>query len=265
MKTEVFEALREIVYDNSGILLREGKESMVSSRIAQRLRALKLSDESAYLDYLRADLATELVQLLDVISTNVTNFFREPEHFDSVAQHLSETLAGGQSRLRLWSAASSTGEEPYSLSMTVLDVVEKHKKPVDVKILATDISTRVLETASNGFYEASKIDPIPDKYKQRYMEVEGEGYRATPKLREQLVFKRLNLSKPPFPMKGPMDVVMCRNVMIYFDEALRAAIVTDCHRLLRPGGLLVVGKSESIVNANEQYSRVAPSVYRKRE
>ena len=264
MNTKAFEGIREIVYEQSGILLADGKQSMVAARISRRLRDLRLKDELAYLDHLRADLGTEIVQLLDAISTNVTHFFREAEHFDLIAAHLEDRIKGGARRLRLWSAASSTGEEPYSLAMTVEEVLSKHERSVDARILATDISTRVLNKARAGRYEASKLDGIPAVYRRRHMIGDGEDYRVADHISNRVLFKRLNLSRQPFPMKGPLDVIMCRNVMIYFDDDLRGAIAEECRRLLSPGGLLVLGKSESLVGNRECFERAGPSTYRKK-
>lgn len=266
MQAGVFKAIQEIVYDSSGILLKEGKQSMVSSRITRRLRALDIADERAYLEYLRSEPETELVHLLDVISTNVTHFFREPEHFEQAGAWLSQLLAGGQRRLRLWSAASSTGEEPYSLAMTLAEAVRRSWRGAgqpDVRILATDISTTVLATAEAGRYPVDKLGGIPDELRKRYLRREGDACRVDQAVRALLLFKRLNLSTPPYPMRGPLDLVMCRNVMIYFDAELRQRIVEDCHRLLRPGGYLFVGKSESLSGTTAGFERAGPSVYRK--
>ena len=268
MNQDAFEELRSIVYDQSGIRIQDGKETMVAARLAQRLRKLNLKDEEAYLSYLRGDLEREIVELLDVISTNVTHFFRESDHFDYVAGFMKAWLDEGQERFRFWSAASSTGEEPYSLAMTIDELMSKHGRPLDVRILATDISTRVLGLAENGVFASSKLDDVPQRVRSRYFEsVEGSDgeLRAKKCLRDLILFKRVNLSKPPFPMKGPMDVIFCRNVMIYFDNPVRTRLTAEFHKLLRPGGYLIVGKSESLVNHKELFERGGPSIYRKGE
>jgi chemotaxis protein methyltransferase CheR len=268
MQQHEFSELREIVYAQSGIRIADGKEAMVLARLNQRLRALQLADVGAYLGHLKSDLDGEIVALLDVISTNVTGFYREPEHFEILARALDERLAGGARRVRVWCAASSTGEEPYTLAMTVREAIRRAGVDADARILATDISTRVLEQAERGEFAAGKVQPIPGDLRRRYFrerkEPGGVRYRAEDGLRGMLRFRRLNLSKPPFPLRGPLDAVFCRNVMIYFDTPVRRALVDEFLRLLRPGGLLVVGKSESLIGLADGLDRVGPSVYRSR-
>lgn len=266
MKSSVFKALCSLVYDESGIRIKEGKQLMVSARLGARLRALELDDEEDYLAYLREHLDEELVQLLDVISTNVTHFFREAEHFDFLRKHLEQRLIARAERLRIWCAASSTGEEPYSLAMTVADTLATCGRAVDARILATDISTRVLEVAGRGEYPAEALEPVTKAQRLRHFEAvkteEGPRLRARPALRSMLVFRRLNLAEPPFRMKGPFDAIFCRNVMIYFDDAVRDPLIDEFRRLLAPDGLLVVGKSESLTRRNDWLERIGPSVYR---
>lgn len=269
MKARVFQAISDLVYRESGIQLKEGKETMVAARISHRLKALSLDSEEAYLDYLQRESASEIVQLLDVISTNVTHFFRESEHFTFVDQHITQRIEEGQTRIRLWSAASSTGEEPYTLAMTAAESVERSRAKVDLRILATDISTRVLDIAKRGTYPEAKTRNIPKPLLTRYMRRRTENgeavYQVSDELRELILYRRLNLSAPPFPMRGPLDLVMCRNVMIYFDDRVRDGIVSECRRLLRPGGLLIVGKSESLRAGTPGFERIGPCVFRKQE
>ena len=267
MKAKEFSELQDLVYRYSGIKLVDGKDAMVSARLAQRLRALGLETIEAYLDYLRANEKDELVQLLNVISTNVTHFYREGKHFEELALALDGWIASGQRRVRVWCAASSTGEEPYTLAITVLEAARRHGVELDARILATDISTRVLNQASEGRYLASKVDPIPKDQLERYFQKVSGGagedeYQVRDSLRRLVTFKRLNLSKPPFPMRGPHDAIFCRNVMIYFDDAVRTPLVHEFRRLLKPGGLLAVGMSETLVDCVDKFDRVSPSCYR---
>jgi len=264
MDRRIFKAFRDLVYDRSGIALRNGKESLVSARVGKRLRALGLSEPREYLKRLREDESgEEIVQLLDVISTNVTNFFREADHFDFLAERLREWHDTGQRKFRIWSAASSTGEEPYTIAMTMLDTLPE-KEP-DAKIMATDISTRVLRQCMQGVYREDKVEPIPRAMRARYFEKHKDSdqvtYSARDILRQHVTFRRLNLSKPPFPMKGPLDVVFCRNVMIYFDNTVRAGLLQEIHRLLKPGGFLMVGHSESLTGMMCRMKSVRPSIY----
>ena len=164
--------------------------------------------------------------------------------------------------MRFWSAACSTGEEPYSMAMTILEALDGFH---DSRILATDISTRVLEKAQHGLYEETKIKQISDTYVERYFDrisvSNGTSYMVKPVLRNMIAFRRLNLSTPPFPMRGPLDIVFCRNVMIYFDNHVRQRLLKEIGRLLKPRGYLMVGHSESLTGLIEGFKAVQPSIY----
>jgi chemotaxis protein methyltransferase CheR len=208
----------------------------------------------------------EIINLLDVISTNVTSFFREIEHFDLTEKFVGEWLAAGQRRFRFWSAASSSGEEPYSLAMKLCEIFGNTK--VDAKILGTDISTRVLQLCMQGVYDKQRLMTVPEEWLAKYFtrEISPEGeeqWRARPILQNMISFRRANLSTPPFPIKGPMDLVFCRNVMIYFDKEVRTRLVSEIFRVLRPGGYLFVGHSESLTSLQTEFKLVRPSVYMK--
>lgn len=262
MKPAVFEELCSIVYAESGIRLGESKRNMVSARLSRRLRSLGLDDEVAYLEYLQQNLADEAVELLNAISTNVTHFFRDEQHFDFFGAKLREWKAGGQRRFRVWCAASSTGEEPYSLLMTMAEALGTGKES-DYRLLASDICTDVLEHASNATYSVDKLNGVSNAQRSRYMDIDRAGQVAVmkPELRERAVFSRINLAKPPFQMKGPLDFIFCRNVMIYFDDPVRLQLVREFRRLLRPDGFIVVSSSESFSSKEFAVDRVAPSIY----
>lgn len=265
MDKRTFEAFRKIVYDASGISLSDNKEALVSARVGKRLRALGMSDYKEYLDFLVGDKnGEEIVQFLDVISTNVTSFFRENAHFDVLTKLVQQWSAEGQRRFRFWSAACSTGEEPYSMAMTIQEALGKNT--ADVKILATDISTRVLDQCIAGRYDKQRVETVPAKLRPIYFEVERTNsalttYVIKPALKRLIVFKRINLSTPPFPMQGPMDVIFCRNVMIYFDNIVRQRLVDEMTRLLKPGGYLMLGHSESLTGLESDLRVVSPTVY----
>lgn len=264
MDKKTFDAFRAFIYQASGISLGANKEALVCARVSKRMRACGIDDYAGYLDYVMADNSGgEMVQLLDVISTNVTSFFREPEHYDFVQEVMRKWLDGGQRRFRFWSAASSTGEEPYSLAMTLLETAAG--QAVDMKILATDISTRVLEAASAGLYAKEKLKTAPPALRARYFEPratpEGQMFAVKRQLRDMIVFKRLNLSTPPFPMKGPLDLVFCCNVMIYFDNTVRRKLLDEIYRLLKPGGFLIVGHAESLTGMVSRFQMHRPSIY----
>ena len=264
LDSKSYDEFRALVYDVSGINLGKGKEALVSSRIGKRMRVAGLDDFKSYLKMVKQDPdGEEMVHLLDAISTNVTSFFRESVHFDLIAELFDGWLKKGQRRFRFWSAACSTGEEPYTLAMTLAEVLAG--KDVDLKILATDISTKVLDQAARGEYPESKLDGVSAALRGKYFErggARGEyNYRVREDLRRWVVFRRFNLSTPPFPMQGPMDVVLCRNVMIYFDNQVRQGLLSEIHRMLKPGGYLMVGHSESLNGITAEFETVHPSVY----
>jgi chemotaxis protein methyltransferase CheR len=231
--------------------------------VGKRMRALGLDDERRYLDYLEADrTGEELVQFLDVISTNHTSFFREPDHFDLLRTLVDEWRRTGLRRLRIWCAASSTGEEPYSIVMTVLDVLQD--PDIDFKVLATDISTRALTDARQGVYSIDKLTAIPRPFLERYFQRDdgaSEIYRVRDEVKQHVVFRRLNLAQPPFPMRGPLDIVFCRNVLIYFDLPVRQRLLTAISALLRPEGWLFLGHTETLTGITSGFRMARPSVF----
>lgn len=261
----LFRRFRDVAYSQAGIALKDGKETLVESRIGKRLTALGLPDAEAYADFLEAHAEDEVVQFLDVISTNFTSFYREPDHFELLTEHATQWLEAGQQKVRVWCAASSTGEEPYTLLMTLDQVLGGQ---VDWKILATDISTRVLDAARKGAFPEERLAGVPSHLKHHYFErIKRPGvpdeWQIRASYREHVTFGRLNLSHVPYPLSGPLDAVFCRNVMIYFDAATRQTVVTQAERLLRPGGLLVIGHAETLNGLNTRLQIVRPSVFRK--
>ncbi|MFP4501511.1 MAG: CheR family methyltransferase [Candidatus Hydrogenedentota bacterium] len=266
MEQATFEEYRALIYQKSGIALASGKEALVSSRVAKRMRQLLMDDHRAYLRYLKEDTTgEEIIHLLDAISTNVTSFYRESAHFEILASLLAEWHREGQRRFRIWCAAASSGEEPYTIAMTLLEALGGNG--VDMRILATDISTRALASAMEGVYGEERVKAIPKPLLSRYFDKGGArdaiSYSARQPLRNLLLFRRLNLSEPPFPMRGPLDVVFCRNVMIYFDNRVRGRLLDEAYRLLKPGGYLFVGHAESLTGMVSSFKLVRPSVYRK--
>ncbi len=261
-----------MIYDLAGIRLADKKISLVKARIAKRIRALNLKNEKEYLDYISSSAhQEELVQLIDVISTNVTHFFRENGHFEFLKSEFSKWIAGGQKRFRIWSAGCSSGQEPYTIAMVLLDTLNTskvHAMGIDLKILATDISTQILQKAKAGVYPENKMGEIPPRFKNLFFNVErshGEKvYTVKNNIKSIIKFGRLNLSKTPFPMKGPMDIIFCRNTMIYFDNSVRSRLVSDFYRLLKPDGYLMVGHSESLTGFNTNLIAIRPSVYIKK-
>lgn len=267
MERDVFQRLCAIALDEAGIQLCEGKEALVAARVGRRLRALGLTDPRAYLRYLEQHRADELVPFLDAISTNYTRFFREGEHFVELARWIQGGRLVEGAEFRLWCAAAATGEEPYSLAITLREALGAHG--AGFRILATDISTAALNKALGGRYPLRAIEPLSPAQRAEYLEREapaGEAdqlYRVKPFLRDQIVYRRLNLATPPFPMKGPFDAVFCRNVIIYLSAQVRQRLLGEIERLLRPGGLLFTGHSESLAGFTTGLRMVRPSIYRK--
>lgn len=266
MDESVFRRFVDLIYNESGITLRKGKEALLMARIHHRMRALHLESYEDYLNYVLTDQDPyEKINLLNVISTNVTSFFREGEHFEMLAKVLPKIAEAGINDIRIWSAACSTGEEPYSISMVAQEVLQSTN--VQYKVLATDISTRVIEKAQRAQYSSDDVAKVPVAYRERYlgryMKKVDKNWEIAEAVKKNVVFARINLSQTPYPMKGPFDIIFCRNVMIYFDAQVRSKLINEMVRLLRPGGLALVGHSETLTDLKNSLIAIKPSVYRK--
>jgi chemotaxis protein methyltransferase CheR len=249
MSKKQFQRITGLVYQHSGIHLHEGKEILLSARLAKRLRATGIVLVEEYLKVLERD-PQEMIAFLDAISTNHTSFFRESHHF----AYLQEKHA------HIWCAASSSGEEPYSMA---IHCREKGYTPL---ILATDLSTRVLATAAAGIYPMEKAKDIPSHLLRKYFQKgcgSFEGHiRVREEIRKMVSFKRINLLEDP-PPSQTFDVIFCRNVLIYFDKAAKEKVLNKLNQVLKQKGYLVVGGAESLSSLKHSYSYVKPSVYRK--
>ena len=266
MSVEDLAVFQKILYDKSGIVLSDNKRALVESRVNQRLRVHGMTDYHQYLEFLGKDkTGEELVHLIDVISTNITKFFREEDHFELLNKVVIEWAESGLTRLRFWSAACSTGEEPYTMAMTLHPHMVKYG--LDLKILATDISTRVLAHAQTGSYTEDRLANVPDDLQSRYFtRQDGKqdcDYLVSNELKNMVMFRRLNFTVFPYPIKGIFDVIFCRNAMIYFDRGLRQRMVREFAKLLRPGGLLMVGHAETLIGMESEYCTIKPSVYQR--
>jgi chemotaxis protein methyltransferase CheR len=269
VQATLFQRFRQLAYDKAGIALKEGKEALVTARVTKRVRALQLDGAADYLRYLESeDDGEELQRFLDVISTHFTSFFREADHFRELEKALRARMAEGQRRFRLWSAAASSGEEPWSMAMTVAALPGTER--LDWKILATDIAGETLAQAACGHYPADRVAPVPEPLVQRFLVrladpagIEADRFAVADALRSRVVFGKLNLVQPPFPMKGPLDVIFCRNVFIYFDQPTRQRVVEAMEALLRPGGLFIVGHTETLNGIRTHLRMARPSVFRK--
>ncbi len=263
MSPAQFEKFCDKVYELCGINLKKGKEELVHSRLQKRLNALKLTSYEQYFKYLDNDRnSLETVWMIDVITTNKTSFFREHQHFDFMRERILPDLR--KKSLRIWSSACSSGEEPYSIAILLAESLP-NLKGFDARILATDISTKVLATAKQGIYSTDILEPVPTEWKKKYFvkaEQSGNKWQVVPELRRIISFARLNLMEK-FPMRGPFDVIFCRNVMIYFDKPTQDHLVRRFYNLLAPGGYLFVGHSESLTRANHNFNCLQPAIYQK--
>jgi len=262
----LFRKFCRIAHEQAGIHLKEGKEALVSARVSKRVRKLGLPNIRSYLKYLEADTTgEEVVHYIDVITTNFTRFFREPEHFEDLKRFVARKSQAGQNQFKLWCTAASTGEEPYSIAMALKDLVDAFG--IEFRILATDISTKVLGVAREALYPEKCVSEISmrDRHKfflkERGPDMKDTWWRVRPEVQARVVFDRVNLAQPPFPMKGPFDVIFCRNVMIYLDQEIRSNLVIEMERLLRPGGLLMVGHAETLTGIRSGLRLIRPSVY----
>lgn len=251
-----FQAFQHLIYTETGISLNESKRCLVCARLSKRLRALGLASYLDYYDFLlrRDTNGQELQQMVNCITTNKTDFFREPHHFRFLTSTVFPELvrranSGAARRLRIWSSASSRGHEPYSIAMTVREFAP-FDQTWDVRLLASDIDTQVLDDAQRGLFDAEDLAPVADTLKRKYFQ-RGVGpfsgqARVKPELRELLTFKQVNLIGDQWPIKAKFDVIFCRNVMIYFDTPTQQKVIEHMVRYLAPGGHLLLGHSENI-------------------
>jgi chemotaxis protein methyltransferase CheR len=266
-----FRRVSELVYRHCGINLHDGKEQLVRARMAKRLREGGFRSLSDYLDHVLSDASgTELATLIDAMSTNLTSFYRESDHFIYLAETalpelIRQKTNSHDNRIRLWSAGCSTGQEPCTLAMTLLDAIQDAAR-WDIRILATDISTKVLKAARTAFYDKSQLEALPEKYRRRFFHscvVDGEkGFAVTPEALELISYRHLNLMEP-WPFTGPFDFIFCRNVMIYFDKPTQEKLINRFWDLLVPNGVLFTGHSESLTGVQHKFHYLRPTIYRK--
>ncbi len=266
MNAATFQFFRDFVYRHTGIAISEDKEALVSSRVQRRIRHLALENEEAYAAHLRSDQdSKELEFLIDSVVINFTDFYREREHFELLEAEVQKAVQSGKTVLRVWSAAASTGEEAYSMALSILKA--KGTAPLDVKILGTDISLQALGKAVEGSYPVSKITSVPDSLKNIFFQKETPKgipcLKADDRLKAMIHFHRLNLARPPYPMKGPLDFIFLRNVMIYLDVPVRQGILSEVERLLKAGGHLLIGHTENLLGIRHSLKMISPSVFQK--
>ncbi len=260
-RAEDFQQVRRLLYQRSGISLSESKDQMVYSRLARRLRALGLDSFSAYFEHLQQH-DEEWQEFVNALTTNLTSFFRESHHFEALAEYL-QKHPRRNGPIRIWCSAASTGEEPFSLAITAMEAFASLRPPV--QIIASDIDTGVLQTAARGIYPLNRIDQLSSTRKKRFF-LRGKGRqegmaRVRDELRELIEFQQINLLDPRWPIEPGLDVIFCRNVMIYFDKPTQQHLLERMIKLLRSDGLFFAGHSESFVHATHLVRLIGRTVY----
>jgi len=268
MGDDQFRFLSQLVEGRTGIMIRPEKRQMLCSRLEKRLRALRLDGFAAYCDHLETEAGqAEIDELVNAVTTNLTHFFRERHHFEHLAKHgLPATMrsleAHHSRRLRIWSAGCSTGQEPYSLAMT-LAAEAVGIQSWDARILATDVDTNVIDHAVAAHYPADQFDSVPETYRKRFCRKLRDGsFEMTEDLRRWITFKQLNLMEP-WPVGGPFEIIFCRNVVIYFDKATQATLFDRFAALMPVGGWLYIGHSESLFKVTDRFRLIGGTIYQK--
>jgi chemotaxis protein methyltransferase CheR len=256
-----FEQIRKLIYDHAGINLSENKQDLVYSRLARRLRAKGLKHFSNYIELVEAKNSDEWESFVNALTTNLTSFFREAHHFPVLAEH----VRGLKHRrpINIWCNAASTGEEPYTIAMTMMDLFDSLTPPV--RIIATDIDTNALQKARNGVYSLDQAEKLPKDILERFF-LKGRGDKAghikvRKELSDLITFSQLNLLETVWPIKGPFDAIFCRNVMIYFDKPTQNKILQRFVPFMQKDALLFAGHSESLQGVNDMYKLRGKTVY----
>lgn len=269
MTSKEFQQLSEFIHREVGIKLPPTKKTMLEARLQKRVRMLRMSGFKEYYSYLFSEtgLEEELQNLIDVVTTNTTDFFREPRHFEYLSSNVLPEWCkrGGGQAFSLWSAGCSSGMEPYTLAMVLSEFAET-RQGFSFNIVATDISMDMLRTAQRGIYDEEKVVTVPHHMKRKYLlrsKDRNRGLvRITPELRRMIAFRRLNFMEE-FRFERPLDVIFCRNVIIYFDRPTQELLFQRFCRYLKPGGNIFIGHSESLTGMDLPLEQVAPTIYRK--
>lgn len=269
-----FQKISNLVYEHCGINLHTGKKELVRARLAKRLRQGNFQTFSEYMKHVLEDTTGEEFSILiDSLSTNLTSFFREGQHFEFLQTRFLPSLIERKRlkrdfRIRVWSAGCSSGEEPYSIAVTLWDAIAGQGR-WDIKVLATDISTSVLEVAKTGIYDKQRVEPVSPLQRQKYFRTSREQnekvFEVNQNLRDIVIFRYLNLMKnwPIDTRQGGLDFIFCRNVMIYFDKPTQSRLVNRFWDILSPGGILFTGHSESLTGIEHRFRYVQPTIYAK--
>ncbi len=266
-----FNRLSALVYEQCGIKLPPAKKILLESRLNKRLRALNMTSFSDYISYLTSTegMSNELILMIDEVTTNKTDFFREPHHFEFLREYILPEFSKNSSRrqFRIWSSACSSGEEPYTLAMVLHDYVQEHHS-FDYTVYASDISTEILQKAVKAVYAMERVALIPTAVKQKYFLKSNDQNKPTvrviPALRNKVHFQRLNLMDKQLDIDGGLDVVFCRNVLIYFDRETQQEVLQKLVGKLKTGGYLFIGHSESLFQLDLPIIQIKPTVFQKK-
>ncbi len=259
-----FERLRKLVYQHTGISLSEEKQQLTYGRFAKRLRALKISDFSDYIDLIDRGDESEMDHFVSAITTNFTSFFRESHHFEFLVEEI-KRISQYSRRIRIWSAGCSSGEEPHSIAISILNAIPE-SADWDLKILATDLDKKMVEKASSGIYDQEKISGLPVEITRKWFK-KGRGENAgkvqvATAARSMITFKYLNLLHD-WPVKGPFDIIFCRNVVIYFDKVVQKELFSKFNTKQLKNGKLIIGHSENLANVSSDYKLIGRTIYEK--
>ncbi|MBF0622262.1 MAG: chemotaxis protein CheR [Magnetococcales bacterium] len=265
-----FRQLSQFIYKQTGILMPDSKRAMLTARIQKRLRVVGLDSFTDYVDWILnpREAGGELTHFIDIVTTNKTDFFREPQHFEYLSTQVlpAYTQDNPSKAFKIWSAACSSGEEPYTMSI-VLNEFQAKNQGFSFQILATDLSTRVLKSGKNGVYAMDKVAPIPMPLKKKYLLKHKDSSKKVakmgPELRKTIRFQQLNFMDNDYGVREKMDVIFCRNAIIYFDRPTTEQIVNKFARYLAPNGFLFIGHSETLNNLKVPFKPVAPTIYQK--
>ncbi|MGK6317649.1 CheR family methyltransferase [Neorhizobium sp. DT-125] len=266
-----FDLLAKYIYDYSGIKMPITKVTMLEGRLRRRLRATGLPTFDSYCDYLfkHGGIEAEAIHLIDAVTTNKTDFFREPKHFDYMMQHALPDIVRryGERRIRTWSSACSTGAEPYTMAMVLSEFLSSTMPERDFFVLATDLSTDVLDKAQRGIYSPELLQPVPAEMMQKYVlqpiDKGRQEMRIAAKLRSHVGFARLNLMDASYPIGDRMHIIFCRNVLIYFDKATQQHVLNRLCDCLLPGGYLFIGHSETVAGFDLPVRQVANTIFKR--
>lgn len=271
LSQEEFQLISDLVQKKFGIHLGQHKRALIIGRLQKELQTGGFSSFKEYYDYVVKDpTGKALLTLIDRVSTNHTYFFREKNHFEflvsSALPQIKENLnKKGKKDLRIWCAGCSSGEEPYTLAMILSEHFGDHLTNMDIGILATDISTSALEKAVKGVYPADKMSQVPPLYRQKHFTPLKDGsWVVKQNIKDLVVFRRLNLVGDSYPFKGLFHTILCRNVMIYFDDDTQKSLTKRFHRYMEPEGYLLIGHSESLDRSSGMYKYIKPSIYQKK-